>query len=204
MRPVTALLGANAKLQILAPGCRHRGPTREPQQIDRRHVNLIAALVTDSRIVLGNTRQCEMKHCTALRVVGSPPVAPRLCHPAARSSGRVAREAAQGLSHLSIPAPPIPSTSAAKIAASFRHGLRSGTRWLRTAWDGTGTGSRRFRIAELEADGVGWESVSQRTLRWREMDSNPRSPAIGGEACRCDHDPGCLRERTFGSALVAT
>jgi hypothetical protein len=40
--------------------------------------------------------------------------------------------------------------------------------------------------------------------RWREMDSNPRSPAIGGDACRCDHDPGCLRERTFDSALVAT
>jgi hypothetical protein len=49
-----------------------------------------------------------------------------------------------------------------------------------------------------------WSLAAGWTLRWREMDSNPRSPAIGGDACRCDHDPGCLRERTFDSALVAT
>ena len=40
----------------------------------------------------------------------------------------------------------------------------------------SGTGSRSFRIAEFEADGVGWESGSLWTRCWREMDSNPRSP----------------------------
>jgi hypothetical protein len=39
-----------------------------------------------------------------------------------------------------------------------------------------GTGSRRFRIAEFEADGVGWESGSLWTRCWREMDSNLRFP----------------------------
>ena len=43
----------------------------------------------------------------------------------------------------------------------------------------SGTGSRSFRIAEFEADGVGWESGSLWTRCWRKVDSNPRSPCGG-------------------------
>jgi hypothetical protein len=49
----------------------------------------------------------------------------------------------------------------------------------------SGRGSRSFRIAEFEADGVGWESGSLWTRCWRELDSNPRSPVAGrGQAAR--------------------
>ena len=36
----------------------------------------------------------------------------------------------------------------------------------------SGTGSRSFRIAEFEADGVGWESGSLWTRCWSKGDSN--------------------------------